>query len=110
MEQPILGIDVAKQKLEVALLWKNQTFTNQFDNASSGFKSLQTWRASLPVTQVHACLEATGSYGDAVAFFCTTPLIWFRWLILFASKARPIPNCRVTKPIPPMRGCLLISA
>lgn len=69
MEQPILGIDVAKQKLDVALLLQNQTFTKQFDNSSSGFQSLQTWLASLQVTQVHACLEATGSYGDAVALF-----------------------------------------
>ena len=69
MEQPILGIDVAKQKLDVALLLNQQTLTRQFDNSSSGFKLLQAWLESLHVTRVHACLEATGSDGDAVALF-----------------------------------------
>ena len=69
MEQPILGIDVAKQKLDAALLLHQQTLIRQFDNSSSGFKLLQTWLESLQVTHVHACLEAIGSYGDAIAPF-----------------------------------------
>lgn len=69
MEQPILGIDVAKQKLDAALLLHQQTLIRQFDNSSSGFKLLQTWLESLQVTHVHACLEKIGSYGDAIAPF-----------------------------------------
>ncbi|HQZ82141.1 MAG TPA: IS110 family transposase [Pyrinomonadaceae bacterium] len=34
-----------------------------------GFKLLQGWLASLKIEQVHACLEATGPYGEAVAEF-----------------------------------------
>lgn len=69
MEQAILGIDVAKQKLDVALLQSQKTLTKQFDNSLSGCQQLQAWLTSLHVVQVHACLEATGSYGDAVALF-----------------------------------------
>lgn len=69
MEQAILGIDVAKQKLDVALLQSQKTLTRQFDNSLSGFQQLHAWLTSLHVVQVHACLEATGSYGDAVALF-----------------------------------------
>ena len=69
MEQAILGIDVAKRKLDVALILSNKTLTKQFDNTLSGFKLLDTWLKSRHVIKVYACLEATGSYGDAAALF-----------------------------------------
>ena len=69
MKQPILGIDVAKQKLDVALILNGKTLTKQFANSMAGFKLLQIWLTSVDVSQVHACLEATGSYGDEVAHF-----------------------------------------
>lgn len=67
--KPVLGIDVAKRKIDVALLFENKSLTNQFENSPKGFKLLQAWFKSLQITQVHACLEATGSYGDGVAQF-----------------------------------------
>ena len=69
MSKIILGIDVAKRKLDVALLGQGKTLTKQFDNSLAGLQFLQAWLNSLHVEQVHACLEATGSYGDAVALF-----------------------------------------
>lgn len=70
MTQPvILGIDVAKQKIDVALILADKTLTKKFDNSNSGFKLLSGWLKSLHVCKVHACLEATGSYGDAIAHF-----------------------------------------
>lgn len=69
MSKNILGIDVAKLKIDVALLIESQTLTNRFENSPKGFELLQAWLASMRVSQVHACLEATGSYGDAVAGF-----------------------------------------
>ncbi|MDQ3062786.1 MAG: IS110 family transposase [Acidobacteriota bacterium] len=69
MSKIILGIDVAKQKLDVALLTGGNTLTNQFDNSTAGFQLLQAWLKSLHLTQVHACLEATGNYSEAVAHF-----------------------------------------
>ena len=69
MSNHILGIDVAKLKLDVALICAGKTLLKQFDNAPQGFQLLQTWLLSFPLTQVHACLEATGNYGDGVAHF-----------------------------------------
>lgn len=69
MSKNILGIDIAKLKIDVALVRESKTFTNQFDNSPKGFKLLAAWLTSLGVEQVHACLEATGSYGEAVAAF-----------------------------------------
>lgn len=65
----VLGIDVAKRKLDVALLINGKTFTRQFDNSPPGFKLLSGWLKSLHADRVHACLEATASYGDAIALF-----------------------------------------
>ena len=69
MSQATLGIDVAKLKLDVALLMAGKTFIKQFENSPKGFQALQAWLASFSLPTVHACLEATGSYGDAVALF-----------------------------------------
>lgn len=65
----VLGIDVAKLKLDVALLIEQKVLIKQFDNSSAGFKLLQAWLTSLHLTEVHACLEATGTYGDGIAHF-----------------------------------------
>jgi len=64
-----LGLDVAKAKFAAALCQDGRTHHHQFPNTVTGFTALQQWlrgRATLPV---HACLEATGSYGDALALF-----------------------------------------
>jgi len=69
MLRTILGIDVAKLKLDVALMFDGKTLTRRFDNTPKGFKLLQGWLLSLHIEQVHACLEATGVYGEAIAEF-----------------------------------------
>lgn len=69
MSNIILGIDVAKLKLDVALVFDGKTLIKQFDNSASGFKLLSAWLTSLDIEEVHACLEATGTYGAAVALF-----------------------------------------
>ena len=65
----VLGIDVAKLKLDVALILSKKTLTKQFANSAAGFNSLSCWLKSLDVGQVHACLESTGSYSQAAAHF-----------------------------------------
>lgn len=65
----ILGIDVAKLKLDVALVSGGKTLVRQFDNSTSGFNLSTAWLTSSDVREVHACLEATGTYGAAVASF-----------------------------------------
>lgn len=69
MSKTVLGIDVAKSKLDVALMLNGKALMKKFDNNIKGFRLMQGWLASLKIEQVHACLEATGPYGDAVAEF-----------------------------------------
>jgi len=69
MAKIVLGIDVSKLTLDVALIFDNRTLCKQFKNSLEGFKSLAAWLASLQITRVHACLEATGTYSEAVALF-----------------------------------------
>lgn len=65
----ILGIDVAKNKFDIALLRSGKYKTRSFENKPSGFESLTAWLKQHDVGTLHACLEATGSYGDALARF-----------------------------------------
>jgi transposase len=69
MSEVVLGIDVSKKTLDAALIFDNRTFSKQFQNSAEGFKLLAAWLESLQITRVHACLEATGVYGEAVALF-----------------------------------------
>jgi transposase len=69
MSETVLGIDVAKKKLDVALMTGGKVLMKKFDNTVNGFKLLQGWLASLHIEQVRACLEATGAYGEGVAEF-----------------------------------------
>ena len=69
MSKVTLGIDVAKLKLDVALKTADKTHVKQFENSPAGFRALQAWLGSFSLPSVHACLEATGTYGDAVSFF-----------------------------------------
>jgi transposase len=69
MAKIVLGIDVSKKTLDAALIFDNRTLSKQFKNTSDGHKSLAAWLASLEIAQVHACLEATGTYSEAAALF-----------------------------------------
>ncbi len=66
----ILGIDVSKAKLDVCLLRDEQRpATKTFANTRDGFEQLAQWLTQRQVSELHACLEATGRYGDEVALF-----------------------------------------
>jgi transposase len=69
MSEIVLGIDVSKRTLDAALIFEGRVLCKQFQNSFEGFKLLAAWLASLKITRVHACLEATGIYGEAVALF-----------------------------------------
>jgi transposase len=67
MDQNKLGIDVSKDSLDV-VVWDEQGGKHQiFSNSPEGFVRLAHWLISQKVGQVHACLEATGQYGEGVA-------------------------------------------
>ncbi|MDD2770308.1 MAG: transposase [Methylococcus sp.] len=64
----ILGIDVSKTKLDVALRLPEGKFRSKvIDNTPQGFEALLAWLAKQEVTELHVCMEATGTYWEAVA-------------------------------------------
>lgn len=72
MNLPItaLGIDIAKAKFDVCLIKPNGKAKHKvFANARHGFEQLVAWLDSHRVSDLHACLEATGSYGEGLALF-----------------------------------------
>lgn len=69
MSKAVLGIDISKKKLDACLMFSDRALTKKFDNTDNGFKLLGGWLSSLHIEKVHACLEATGKYSEAVAEF-----------------------------------------
>ena len=64
----VLGVDIAKLKFDVCLVKENQQVKHKvFVNTKHGFDQLVAWLASHQVGSLHVCLEATGSYGEALA-------------------------------------------
>jgi transposase len=64
-----VGIDVAKAKLAVALLLPGKLARRTFAMDATGFAALATWVRQQGAEPIHACLEATGEYGAALALF-----------------------------------------
>jgi transposase len=69
MSSPILGIDIAKASFQAALLHNGKLHHHRFDNSAQGFAQLQTWLVKHRCKRLHACMEATASYGDELALF-----------------------------------------
>jgi transposase len=70
MTEPILGIDIAKLKFNVCLIQHSGKLKHKlFANTASGFEQLRDWLSKQSVERVHACLEATGTYGEALSLF-----------------------------------------
>lgn len=64
----ILGIDVSKLKFNVCLIREDGRLKHRaFANTEAGFTELSAWLAKNKVIQVHACLEATSTYSEALA-------------------------------------------
>ena len=64
-----LGIDIAKATFTVALRQTQGVIFAEFANTPTGFDQLQVWWTAHGVQTIHACLEATGRYGQALAAF-----------------------------------------
>lgn len=66
----VLGIDISKAKFDVALLINDKIKkTKVFDNTPAGFNTLSSWLIKQGITNMQACMEATGSYGEALATY-----------------------------------------
>jgi transposase len=70
MHLHILGVDVAKLKFNVCLIREDGRLRHRiFANTQAGFTQLSDWLVKNNVSQVHACLEATGTYSEALATY-----------------------------------------
>jgi transposase len=68
MDTSFLGIDIAKAKFDVALRRPDGSYrTKVCPNTPAGHADLLAWLRRHAPGPVHACLEATGTYGDGVA-------------------------------------------
>ena len=67
MELPVIGIDVAKDTLDVSVFTGGKALSKQFANTDEGFVALVGWLRHRKFGQVHACLEATGRYSLGIA-------------------------------------------
>jgi transposase len=69
MSVSVLGIDIAKQKFDAALLINGKTKHKTCKNSAEGFETLMIWLEKQGIQKVHACLEATGNYGEDLAIY-----------------------------------------
>ncbi len=63
----ILGIDVSKDTVDAALLTDEGQVWKKVSNNAKGFEQLKRWLTNRKAKDVHACMEATGSYYEALA-------------------------------------------
>lgn len=65
----VVGIDVSKAKLDIALLLNAKVKSKVLPNSAEGHKELLEWlgRSKAPLEELHVCMEATGVYYEAVA-------------------------------------------
>jgi transposase len=62
-----LGIDISKADFHVELSVNEKLRHRRFVNRKEGFRELCVWLARHKAEPVHACLEATGRYGDELS-------------------------------------------
>jgi transposase len=69
MQDTFIGIDVSKDKIDVAFLREGKTTVKEFSNSKKGFDNILTiiTRDNLSIKII--CMESTGKYSDGVAEF-----------------------------------------
>ena len=72
MTVTILGVDIAKKKFEATLIQEGKFRDKEFNNNEEGFGKLAAWLEKQGVERVHACMEATGTYGEELALFLSS--------------------------------------
>jgi transposase len=64
----VLGIDLAKLSFDATLLLTTgEQHYASFSNSAEGFTQLQAWLSQHNLTELHACMEATNIYWEALA-------------------------------------------
>lgn len=69
MVSAVVGIDVSKKKLDVALLVEGKIRAKAIENSAKGHRALIEWlgKWKVPLSEMHVCMEATGVYSEPVA-------------------------------------------
>ncbi|MFZ2616018.1 MAG: transposase [Anaerolineae bacterium] len=67
--QAYLGIDISKDTFDAFLTQENRSTPFQTSNNQVGYEKLSKWLKKHGGSNVHACMEATGRYGDELAEF-----------------------------------------
>jgi transposase len=69
MTDPLpLRLDVSKAKFNACLIRESGKLRHSsFANSPAGFTQLSQWLAKLGAGTAHACMEATGTYYEALA-------------------------------------------
>lgn len=66
----VLGLDIGKIKIHAVLRTEADKRRHKtIPNSPAGFRELLTWARRYAPSELHVCLEATGTYGDGVALF-----------------------------------------
>ncbi len=69
MSDAFVGIDIGKFKFDVAVLTGTGTAKHRaFSNDQEGFEKLIAWLVSKGIEGPHFCMEATGRYGEKLAY------------------------------------------
>jgi transposase len=66
---PTLGLDISKDSFHVELSINQKLRHRRFTNRKEGFAELCAWLIKHKASLVHACLEATGPYSEALALY-----------------------------------------
>lgn len=70
MNTATVGVDVAKQQLDVVVLWGDgRELYQRFANTAEGHAGVWAWLEREVGGTVAVCLEATGRYGEALAHY-----------------------------------------
>jgi len=69
MTSNTLGIDISKDKLDVALYQDDRYQLATFSNDKDGCRRLAKWLKKHKAKAAHVCIEATGRYGESVAMY-----------------------------------------
>ena len=67
MQDIIVGIDVAKKKVDVAFLMNSKFTMKEYPNNEKGYLCIVTWIKSKGFDTAFICMEATGTYSEKVA-------------------------------------------
>ena len=70
MNFSIIGFDISKKKFDLCLLRDNGKLKHKvLSNNAAGFLQLSAWLQKQKVDRAHLCMEATGTYGEALAIY-----------------------------------------